>query len=187
MASDPATRAPGALGVLHDFVDTVDLEGGTDELTGPDELRAWLGSIGLVADDEPVTPTKRDVDAARTLRSALRTVLLAESGAEVAAAELAAAGREIARHSLRVSIDADGGPELVPVAGGVAGALARIVASIVPARADGTWERLKVCPADPCHWVFFDRSKNQSRTWCSMAVCGNRAKTQAYRARHGEH
>ncbi|MCA1823937.1 MAG: CGNR zinc finger domain-containing protein [Frankia sp.] len=71
----------------------------------------------------------------------------------------------------------------MPVAPGVAGALAQIVAAIVPARADGTWQRLKICPADPCAWVFYDRSKNQSRTWCSMAVCGNRAKTQAYRAR----
>jgi predicted RNA-binding Zn ribbon-like protein len=31
--------------------------------------------------------------------------------------------------------------------------------------------------------AFYDRSKNSSRTWCSMSSCGNRAKTRAYRGR----
>jgi len=45
--------------------------------------------------------------------------------------------------------------------------------------------RLKVCPN--CHWLFIDRSKNRSRTWCDMAVCGNRAKARLhYRKKKGE-
>ena len=47
----------------------------------------------------------------------------------------------------------------------------------------GTWSRLKVCPADDCQWAFYDHSKNRSGTWCSMQVCGNRAKVRAYRER----
>jgi predicted RNA-binding Zn ribbon-like protein len=43
-------------------------------------------------------------------------------------------------------------------------------------------ERLKQCPA--CHWLYQDRSKNNSRAWCDMKVCGNRAKAQTYYARH---
>jgi predicted RNA-binding Zn ribbon-like protein len=39
-------------------------------------------------------------------------------------------------------------------------------------------ERLKVCPN--CEWLFLDRSKNRSRTWCDMAVCGNRAKARLH-------
>lgn len=39
-------------------------------------------------------------------------------------------------------------------------------------------ERLKVCPN--CEWLFIDRSKNRSRTWCDMAVCGNRAKARLH-------
>ena len=35
-------------------------------------------------------------------------------------------------------------------------------------------ERMKIC--GNCGWLFIDRSKNKSRTWCDMAVCGNRAK-----------
>ena len=45
--------------------------------------------------------------------------------------------------------------------------------------------RLKVCHSDPCHWLFFDTSKNSSRLWCDMAVCGNRAKARRFRKRHG--
>ena len=41
--------------------------------------------------------------------------------------------------------------------------------------------RCKVCP--DCDWLFVDQSKNQSRMWCDMTVCGNRAKAKAYYAR----
>jgi predicted RNA-binding Zn ribbon-like protein len=70
-------------------------------------------------------------------------------------------------------------PELVPVEDGVQGALATIAAATTaPA-----WDRLKVCAEITCQWAFIDSSKNRSRSWCSMRVCGNRTKTRAYRAR----
>jgi predicted RNA-binding Zn ribbon-like protein len=45
----------------------------------------------------------------------------------------------------------------------------------------GNFERIKQCPAPDCGWLFFDRSKNNSRQWCDMAVCGNRAKVRRHR------
>lgn len=47
-------------------------------------------------------------------------------------------------------------------------------------------DRLKICPN--CEWLFIDRSKNRSRTWCDMAVCGNRAKARLHyqKKRKGE-
>jgi predicted RNA-binding Zn ribbon-like protein len=36
--------------------------------------------------------------------------------------------------------------------------------------------RLKACPK--CDWLFLDKSKNGSRIWCDMAVCGNRQKAR---------
>lgn len=39
-------------------------------------------------------------------------------------------------------------------------------------------ERMKIC--GNCGWLFIDRSKNRSRTWCDMAVCGNRVKAQRH-------
>src|SRR2546421_510153 len=46
------------------------------------------------------------------------------------------------------------------------------------------WERLKLCSSDPCRWVFYDRSKNQSSRWCKMASCGNREKARRFRAKN---
>ena len=62
--------------------------------------------------------------------------------------------------------------------------LGRLAAIVARSQADGTWPRMKACPNDRCHWAFYDRSRNRSRTWCTMSVCGNRAKARSYRARH---
>jgi predicted RNA-binding Zn ribbon-like protein len=45
-----------------------------------------------------------------------------------------------------------------------------------------THSRLKSCPS--CHWLYLDNSKNQSRQWCDMKVCGNRAKARVFYSRH---
>src|ERR1700680_3952787 len=45
--------------------------------------------------------------------------------------------------------------------------------------------RIKTCRARDCGWKFVDQSRNGSRRWCDMAVCGNLAKTRQYRARNG--
>lgn len=39
---------------------------------------------------------------------------------------------------------------------------------------DDLKQRVKICPN--CDWLFVDHSKNRSRIWCDMQVCGNRAK-----------
>jgi predicted RNA-binding Zn ribbon-like protein len=41
------------------------------------------------------------------------------------------------------------------------------------------------CQRDACRWLFLDSSKNHSRRWCDMKVCGNRAKAQRFHAKHG--
>lgn len=49
---------------------------------------------------------------------------------------------------------------------------------------DDTVARLRICPN--CTWLFVDRSRNSSRLWCDMAVCGNRQKaSRHYRRRRG--
>jgi predicted RNA-binding Zn ribbon-like protein len=90
--------------------------------------------------------------------------------------------RGLAREaSLAVTVREDGRLELVPSAGGIDGAIAEILAAALVAVIEGTWPRLKACPN--CHWAFYDRSKNRSASWCSMALCGNRLKTKNYRQR----
>lgn len=44
--------------------------------------------------------------------------------------------------------------------------------------------RLKICPN--CNWLFLDRSRNRSRLWCDMSVCGNRAKAKRHYRRRKE-
>ena len=39
-------------------------------------------------------------------------------------------------------------------------------------------DRLKICPN--CQWLFIDKSRNRSRNWCDMTVCGNRAKARLH-------
>jgi predicted RNA-binding Zn ribbon-like protein len=43
--------------------------------------------------------------------------------------------------------------------------------------------RVKVCPGSGCAWLFLDRSRNGTRRWCDMSVCGNRAKARRHYAR----
>jgi predicted RNA-binding Zn ribbon-like protein len=42
---------------------------------------------------------------------------------------------------------------------------------------------LRACENPDCTIFFYDRSKNHRRRWCSMAMCGNRAKVAAFRNR----
>ncbi len=44
---------------------------------------------------------------------------------------------------------------------------------------------VRACEGSACTLLFLDRTKAHGRRWCSMAVCGNRAKVAAHRARKG--
>lgn len=44
-------------------------------------------------------------------------------------------------------------------------------------------ERVGVCAADTCRWLFIDESRNRSRRWCDMSDCGTREKVRRFRAR----
>lgn len=47
-----------------------------------------------------------------------------------------------------------------------------------------TMERVRACDADTCRWLFLDTSRNHTRRWCDMKVCGNRMKARRFQARH---
>jgi predicted RNA-binding Zn ribbon-like protein len=44
--------------------------------------------------------------------------------------------------------------------------------------------RVKQCQGEKCGWLFFDATKNKSRRWCEMEVCGNRAKQKRFARTH---
>lgn len=43
---------------------------------------------------------------------------------------------------------------------------------------------LHTCASGTCRWLFLDTSKNRTRRWCDMKICGNRAKARRYSAAH---
>jgi predicted RNA-binding Zn ribbon-like protein len=55
-------------------------------------------------------------------------------------------------------------------------ALARLVAT-------EDFSRVKACEGPTCTLLFADHTRGRARRWCTMAVCGNRAKQAAHRNR----
>ena len=43
--------------------------------------------------------------------------------------------------------------------------------------------KVRLCAAADCGWLFVDDTKNRSRRWCDMKICGNREKLRRFRAR----
>jgi predicted RNA-binding Zn ribbon-like protein len=169
--------APGGLALVQSLVNTVDREHGPDLFDEVAGLTDWLTARALLEPD--AEPGEEELDRARELREALRSLLLANNGEPEDPAARRTLEAAAARAELRAGFPPER-PELVPAQGGVDGALGRVVAAAFAAMLDGSWPRLKACPRELCGWAFFDRSSNASATWCSMSVCGGRVKSGAY-------
>jgi len=48
----------------------------------------------------------------------------------------------------------------------------------------GWMELLRACAMEDCRWLFLDTSKNHTRRWCDMKICGNRVKARRFKAQH---
>ena len=175
------TPAPGRLEVVREFVNTLDIEEGTDDLDTPWGLASWLAERGLLQPDAKLG--QRELRRAIELREALRQLLLANNGAPLGPEEIETLNQAVSDATLLVRFDGEGRPALRVKGSGAGAVLAPLVAIVYEAMVSGSWARLKACPADECHWAFYDHSKNRSGTWCDMTVCGNRAKARAYRER----
>jgi predicted RNA-binding Zn ribbon-like protein len=182
--TQPAGRppAPGRLAFVQAFLNTFwDLDGdGTEVWASPGAYGAWLRARGFAG-----AASTTDLQRALELREALRAVCLANHDGADALEALAALDR-IARAvapaaalapSLRTGA-------LEPAGDGPDAACALALAIVFAARADGSFARLKACPHAHCGWAFYDSSRNRSGQWCSMRICGNRTKGEAFRRRH---
>ena len=170
---------PESLSLTESFLNSVDVESAQDDLDSLPRFKRWLVAHGR----EPAArrATAADLALARQLRDVLREQLLAHhDGTAVEARRL---DRLAARIGLAARFEADGTVRLVPAEPGVRGVLGEVLVAVVRAEHDGSWRRLKICSSDACRYVYYDRSKNGSRRWCSMEVCGNRQKTRLYRSR----
>jgi len=55
---------------------------------------------------------------------------------------------------------------------------AALATSALSLLAGQEWRRVRICRN--CDWLFVDRSRNASRLWCDMSVCGNRQKAKRH-------
>jgi predicted RNA-binding Zn ribbon-like protein len=172
---------PTDLALIAAFVNTLDVEDGSDEIASPDALRSFLVERGLADSGDEFEAA--DVFRAQALREALRALLFHNNGEPLDPAAVEAVNRAAAEAPLHARFDAAGTAVLAPGRPGLAGVTARLLAAVARAEADGSWQRLKACSAETCKWAFYDHSRNRSRSWCSMGVCGNRAKARNYRER----
>lgn len=154
-----------------------------EHLASAADLSRWLAERGLVSGAPRAG--RADLALALRLRTGLRDALVSHDTRHPGAAQASDClpAKVTAELPLHLTVH-DGEPRLVPAVGGVRGGLAEVLVAVAGSVADGSWPRVKICAADDCSWAFVDGSKNRSRTWCDMDLCGNRAKTRAYRARH---
>lgn len=170
--------APGDLELVARLVNTLDVESARDDLRPPGGLAAFAAEHGLSLPDDALPAVLR-------LREALRAALLAHTGTPVPPERLAELAELLDAAPLTVRLDAAGGASLRPAAdlSEVAALTARIAAAVAAGQSGGEWQRLKACEAHDCLWVYYDRSPAGRRRWCSMRVCGSRAKMRNYRSR----
>jgi len=177
--------APGPLLLVQAFVNTRDLDLGTDLMADPGTASQWLHQSGLLAPGS--SAGGGDLRAARDVREGIRALLDHNGGGPPpAAADLRPLAAVAGRARLELAISPDGCVQLDPQpAGRLAGGLARLLLIIRDAQQDGTWARLKTCRNRDCRWAFYDRSHTRQGAWCDMAVCGNLIKNRNLRARRG--
>lgn len=181
--------APPPLLLVQAFVNTVDLELGTDILARADDARDWLASAGLASTEPEGTEPAAGLRLAREVRESIRAMIARNTGREPLT-------EDELRPLRQVALDAP--PHLEPAASGeirlevassghrIAAGLAGLLVTIRDAQADGSWDRLKVCGNADCQWAFYDRSHSLRGAWCDMASCGNRLKNRNLRARRAQ-
>jgi predicted RNA-binding Zn ribbon-like protein len=175
--------APGSLALVQDFVNTRNYLYGGDLLGDAEEATRRLTERGLLKKGESVGESERR--RLVSLREALRGLLLVHNGTAEPKPDAQELNGLLTSAALGVRFRADGRPALEPAAGDspVERVVARLLAEVIWAEAEGKWERLKACRNERCRWAFYDASKNRSGRWCNMDVCGARHKMRTYRKR----
>ncbi len=192
----------GDLGL--DFVNTLEHHDGPvqeDMLTSWRDLVDWTAKAGLAT--PPVATALRALGAKnpRAANAVYRRALeLRECLYRIVVALIA--DRHPAAEDLRLFhgylVEAQAGAVLRPAAGGLsvdfpvtAERPVSLLGPVVTAAArlltsPETVALIRRCDAETCRWFFVDRSRNHSRRWCDMKLCGNRAKAREYYRQHRE-
>ncbi|MFF8640989.1 CGNR zinc finger domain-containing protein [Streptomyces sp. NPDC015345] len=190
-----ADTAPGPLRWIEEFINTRRADG--DLIAAPQQLSQWLHDRGLTPARTDVTDAQRA--RAASVREGLRALIAANNAETVASPRPdgldPAAQASLAALTAQIPLTLDVSrqpPRLAPATSDpIDAAMATLLIAVANAVADGTWPRLKACREPSCRWAYYDHSRNRRRTWCSMELCGNRAKARAAYNRksnpHAEH
>jgi predicted RNA-binding Zn ribbon-like protein len=205
-ARPPAIFIADALGLdfLNSIATPVDIP--VDWIADGEGLLDWLDQARLVPADALVDVRARALpgeldavaDQARALREWFRGFVQAHKGRPLAPADA------VALEPLNRLLERDEAYGRIGAASSVAGPLPF---ALLPQRRWRTPESLlvpvgealarlvctedftqvKACEGPACTLLFADHTRGRARRWCTMAVCGNRAKQLAYRSRHKDH
>jgi predicted RNA-binding Zn ribbon-like protein len=192
VTGNPKTDAPIFIAdeLALDFVNSVygiDAER-RDSLTGGAQVLEWLKHAGLPADPgAPLTAARGAalLRAALALRKTARELL--EQRKAGAGGDPAALNRVLALgnayHELVWKKGHAPRYELRRRATGAGSLLVPVAEAVARLLAEGDFSLVRKCEGSDCTLWFYDRTKSHHRRWCSMALCGNRMKVAAFRAR----
>ncbi len=147
---------------------------GDEVLCSPGALVAWL------ADRELISGRSRLQNPELSRAVAFRETLRALADGSPSPGELDRLNELARGAAVEVRFRPDG-PRFVSADElALDGAIGVLSATVAAAMIDGSWSRMKVCPGHDCGWAFYDHSRNQAGRWCSMSICGARAKARAH-------
>jgi predicted RNA-binding Zn ribbon-like protein len=185
-------KVPDELANLYDFANSLDVRHFThhgvqhvpdDELKAARELAAWMSERGLLAEGVRITPAV--LDTALQFRKHVRAYLGCDPPERRKNRDVVRSlNNALQSFPLVVETRNDRGMMLGPAHRDALAGLSAIAAELYDGSVKGTLDRLKMCAAEECRRVFFDRSKPATRRWCMSTLCGNRMKTRTYRERH---
>jgi predicted RNA-binding Zn ribbon-like protein len=178
--------APGGLGLVHDFLNTIGIA-----TYGPDLLadatlahdwadsavRAWSALRGLEA--QPPALDEADLSKLRALRTTIAKMVAGEPPDERAIGSVRSVSGSFA-------LSDTGEVRLEPAGSGWRWMASALWSEILLSQQHDTWRRIKTCHNHQCGSAFYDRSKNNSGVWCDVKTCGNAANLRASRARRRE-
>jgi predicted RNA-binding Zn ribbon-like protein len=133
--------------------------------------------------DEAKETLRRAIQLREALHDIFSALMAKRAAPQTAIDRLNIHVQDAARHSRLVqqggrlewrsdSLTSAPGAMLWPIARAAAALLASSEAALV-----------RACSSPACRWFFLDTSKNHQRRWCSMKLCGNRAKVREFYAR----
>ena len=175
-------------------------EGPADFLESFSDLVAWLAQAGLIPEQESAKLQREKISSseahaalkqAKSLREALRAIVIAiENDASIPKSAMtamndvlrAAAGySELSWNPRDNRFEANWQPSNQTATSRVLAALSRAVVKLLTER---DLRLIRKCENPACVLHYYDTSKNHSRRWCSMDVCGNRMKVASHYRRH---